>query len=111
MDLASIAPPLPRRYPSCVQLDFAGADTTAMGQSVRSAFPHGTTGQLVRSSREEVSAGLTRLATSPIEEDFFRAGDQMSESHDFSDLDEGYERPTMWRALIDWLRGETTATE
>jgi len=107
MDAASIAPRLTRRYPSRVQLCSDRVDTIAMGQSVRTvAFAHGTTGRLVRPSQEDLATAVSRFAFSPIEEDFFRAGDQMSEPHDFSDLDEGYERPTLWRTLIGWLRGE-----
>jgi len=78
-----------------------------MGHPVRSiVIAQGTTGPIARPSTQEVATAVSRFAFSPIEEDFFRAGDQMSELHDFSDLDEGYERPTLWRTLIGWLRGE-----
>ena len=49
------------------------------------------------------------LAVSPIEEDFFRAGDALGEAHDFSDLDDGYRPTTLWRSIVGWLRGERTA--
>jgi len=78
-----------------------------MGHSVRIAvIAQGTTGPIARPSTLDLAAAVTRFAFSPIEEDFFRAGDQMSEPYDFSDLDEGYQRPTLWRTLVGWLRGE-----
>ncbi len=48
------------------------------------------------------------LALSPLEEDFFRAGDALAlaEVEDFRDLDDDRPQVTMWRALIGWLRGE-----
>jgi hypothetical protein len=49
------------------------------------------------------------LAASPVEEDFFRTGDALCEPHDFSDLDEGHQRMTLWRSIVGWLRGERTA--
>jgi hypothetical protein len=48
------------------------------------------------------------LAVSPIEEAFFAAGDQLSEAHDFSDLDNGRPARTLWRSVVGWLRGERT---
>jgi hypothetical protein len=75
--------------------------------SHRAAPAHRTTGRLVRPTERQVSAAIAVIAYSPIEEDFFRAGDALSEGHhDFSDLDAGYERPTLWRAVVGWLRGE-----
>ena len=64
-----------------------------------------------RPSQIELSAALRMLAVSPVEEDFFRAGDALAacEPHDFSDLDEGHERTTLWRTFVGWLRGERTA--
>lgn len=66
---------------------------------------HRTTGR-IRPSQREISATVGALAFSPIEEDFFRAGDALSEVHDFSDLDEGYRPTTLWRSLVGWLRGD-----
>jgi hypothetical protein len=78
-----------------------------MGHSVRIAIiAQGTTGPIARPSTQDLAAAVSRFAFSPIEEDFFRAGDEMSDVHDFSDLDEGYQRPTLWRTLLGWLRGE-----
>lgn len=69
---------------------------------------HGTTGPIARPSQHDATDTLAMPGLSPLEEEFFRAGDQMSESHDFSDLDAGYQRPSLWRTLIGWLRGERT---
>lgn len=48
------------------------------------------------------------IGCSPLEADFFRTGERLSEPHDFSDLDAGYQRPTIWQAVVSWLRGERT---
>jgi hypothetical protein len=66
----------------------------------------GTTGSLPRSSYEGTAA-LLLLTVSPVEAEFFAAGDQLSEVHDFSDLEDGAPR-TFWRSVVGWLRGERT---
>jgi hypothetical protein len=73
----------------------------------RAVLAHGTTRKLSR-PQLELSAALSMLAVSPVEEDFFRAGDALSEPHDFSDLDDGHRPATIWRSLVGWLRGERT---
>lgn len=70
---------------------------------------HGPTRTVTRPACPELSSALAMLAASPIEEDFFRAGDALSEVPDFSDLDEGHQPMTLWRSLVGWLRGERTA--
>jgi hypothetical protein len=75
----------------------------------RVAPAHGTTRRLPRPSQIELSAALGLLAASPVEEDFFRAGDALSEPHDFSDLDEGHQPMTLWRSFVGWLRRERAA--
>jgi hypothetical protein len=77
-----------------------------MSRSMPSATPvHRTTGRTSRTAVRDVSGVIAVIAASPIEEDFFRAGEALSEIHDFSDLDEGYRPNTIWRALVGWLRG------
>jgi hypothetical protein len=81
-----------------------------MSRSRDRAVPaHGTTRNLPRPSQIELSTALGLLAVSPVEEDFFRAGDALCEAHDFSDLDEGHRPATLWRSIINWIRGERTA--
>jgi len=81
-----------------------------MSRSRDRAVPaHGTTRGTPGPSQIEPSAALGLLAVSSVEEDFFRAGDALSEPHDFSDLDEGHQPMTLWRSLVGWLRGERTA--
>ena len=71
----------------------------------RAASIQRTTGRILR----QLSGAITKFAFSPAEEEFFRTGDTMHEtSADFSDLDEGYRKPTLWRAMLGWLRGERT---
>ena len=45
------------------------------------------------------------IGCSPLEADFFRTGERLAERHDFSDLDAGYQRPSLWRAVVGWVRG------
>jgi hypothetical protein len=75
-------------------------------------FSQGTTGTIARTS-QPLATVLTLLGVSGLEEDFFRTGEAMSsaEPHDFSDLDVGYQRPSLWRTLVGWLRGARTAAE
>ena len=82
-----------------------------MPRSRDRATAQGTTRSVPGTTQTELSTARGMLATSPIEEDFFRTGDALdaSEPHDFSDLDEGYEPNTMWRTFVGWLRGERTA--
>lgn len=72
------------------------------------AVAHGTRAPLRRPSQSELSTALSTLACSPVEEDFFRAGERLSEVDDFSDLDDGLRPATLWRAIVGWLRGERT---
>lgn len=53
-----------------------------------------------RHSHGALSAAVAVVAFSPFEEEFFRAGDEMSETASFGDLDDQYERPSLWRSLI-----------
>jgi hypothetical protein len=100
----------PRRYPVRGQPRARRVDTSGMPRSTRRAVAaQHTTRRLPRTSQSELSSALGLLAVSPIEEDFFRAGDALGEVHDFSDLDEGYQPMTLWRAIVGWLRGERTA--
>lgn len=69
----------------------------------------GTTRNLPRPSQIELSAALGMLAASPVEEDFFRAGEALCEPHDFSDLDDDHPPVTLWRSIVGWIRGERTA--
>jgi hypothetical protein len=86
-----------------------GVELRGMAKSARNVhLAHGTTGKIARAS-QPLATALSLLGFSPIEEDFFRAGDALSEPHDFSDLDDGYRRPSLWRTLVGWLRGERTA--
>jgi hypothetical protein len=61
---------------------------------------------MTRAAPHEVSSAIAMIALSPIEEDFFRAGDALSDQHDFSDLDEGFQPTTLWRVFVEWIRGE-----
>jgi len=61
---------------------------------------------MIRASLREITGAIAVIALTAIEEDFFRVGDAMAESHDFSDLDEGYRPTTLWGAIVGWLRGE-----
>ena len=61
---------------------------------------------MIRSSLREITGAMAVIALTAIEEDFFRAGDALSEPHDFSDLDDGYRPRTLWGAIVGWLRGE-----
>ena len=70
----------------------------------------GTTRTLTRPSQIELSTALGLLAVSPVEEDFFRAGDALSEAAEFSDLDDDYQPNTLWRSIVGWLRGQRTAS-
>ena len=72
----------------------------------------GTTGSIARTS-QPLATVLTLLGVSRLEEDFFRTGEALAsaEPHDFSDLDEGYRRPSLWRSLVGWLRGERAVAE
>lgn len=70
-----------------------------------------TTGQILH----RLTGAIAMLSLSPTEEEFFRAGekphaphDPKHPHHDFSDLDAGFQRPTLWRAVVGWLRGERT---
>ncbi len=45
-------------------------------------------------------AAVAVVAFSPLEEEFFRAGDEMSETACYGDLDDSYQRPSLWRSLI-----------
>jgi len=65
-------------------------------------FAQGTTARIHRA----VTGALAVLKLSPSEEAFFREGEQLAEVPDFSDLDSGRPRPTRWRALVGWFRGE-----
>jgi len=76
----------------------------------RAVLAQGTTRSLPRPSQIELSAALGMLAVSPVEEDFFRAGDALSEANDFSDLDDDYRPNTLWRSIVGWLRGQRTAS-
>ena len=82
-----------------------------MSRSRDRVTAQGTTRSLPRPSQIELTAALGMLAVSPVEEDFFRAGDELDavEPHDFSDLDEGHQPNTMWRTFVGWLRGGRTA--
>ncbi|TMQ02952.1 MAG: hypothetical protein E6J90_26105 [Deltaproteobacteria bacterium] len=67
---------------------------------------HRTTGRIARLSRRELSQAIAVLVLSPAEEDFFRAGEQLADSHgghDFSDLDEGHRPRALWRTFVGWL--------
>ena len=76
-----------------------------MSLSRNRAVPaHGTTRNLPRTTQGDLSA-LGLLAVSPIEEAFFRAGDAISEGQDVAELDDGPPPPTLWRAILSWLRG------
>ena len=79
-----------------------------MARSRRRGPAHRTTGRIPSISHRELATGGTAIELSQIEEEFFRAGDLMSEPFDFSDLDEGYQPTTLWRSLVGWLRGERT---
>jgi hypothetical protein len=70
----------------------------------------GTTRSLPRPSQIELSTAIGLLAASPVEEDFFRAGDALSEAADFSDLDDDDRTNTLWRSIVGWLRGQCTAS-
>jgi hypothetical protein len=81
------------------------ADTMVMPRSNPAASVHRTTGRLLR----QISGAISVFAFSPTEEEFFRTGDAMAEpTGDFRDLDDGYQRPTLWRAMLGWLRGNRT---
>lgn len=44
-------------------------------------------------------------ALTPLEEDFFRAGDELSLLHDLGALDHGYRSTTtLWQSIIGWFR-------
>jgi len=70
----------------------------------------GTTRRLSRTSQIELSTAIGLLAASPVEEDFFRAGDALCEAADFSDLDDDDRTNTLWRSIVGWLRGQRTAS-
>ena len=85
-----------------------------MAKSARSVhFAQGTTGSIARNYSQPLATVLTLLGASRLEEDFFRTGEALAsaEPHDFSDLDEGYQRPSLWRTLVGWLRGERATAE
>lgn len=64
-----------------------------------------TTGRILR----QITGAIAVLALSPAEEAFFREGEQMSEPvGDFSDLDAGHRKPSLWQTMTGWLRGERT---
>jgi len=86
----------------------ARADTAVMARKPRGPV-HRTTGRIPQISHRELAGGRAAVELTEIEEDFFRAGDLMSEPFDFSDLDEGYQPTTLWRSLVGWLRGERTS--
>ena len=56
-----------------------------------------------RHSQGALSAAVAVVAFSPFEEEFFRAGDEMSETASFGELDDHYERRSLWRSLIALL--------
>ena len=56
-----------------------------------------------RHSHGALSAAVAVVSFSPFEEEFFRAGDQMSETASFGELDDSYEKPGLWRSLIALL--------
>jgi hypothetical protein len=65
------------------------------------------TGRIIR----QITGAIAVIAFSPFEEEFFREGDQLAQGTevvDLSDLDHGFQRPTLWRAVVGWLRGERT---
>jgi hypothetical protein len=100
-----------RRYPGGRQQAASRVDTPFMSRSRDRVTAQGTTRSLPRPSQIELTAALRMLAASPVEEDFFRAGDELDagEPHDFSDLDEGHQPNTLWRTFVGWLRGGRTA--
>jgi hypothetical protein len=52
---------------------------------------------------------MVAVGFSPVEEDFFRAGEQLSpEPHDFADLDEGSSQVTFWQSVVGWFRNKRT---
>ena len=51
----------------------------------------------------DAAAAVAVVAFSPLEEEFFRAGDTMSETADFGELADSYERRSLWRSLIGLL--------
>jgi hypothetical protein len=66
-----------------------------------------TTGQFIR----QITGAIAVIAFSPFEEEFFREGEQLAKGTDvvdLSDLDHGVQRPTLWRAVVGWLRGDRT---
>ena len=81
---------------------------SAAGALSAAASLQRTTGRIIR----QISGAIAVIAFSPFEEEFFREGDQLasgsSESHDLSDLDVGFQRPTLWRAVVGWLKGDRT---
>jgi hypothetical protein len=96
----------PQRYPAAIQCAADRVDTSVMSRSRKRAAPvHRTTGRIVQLAHR-ISGAIAVVAFSPLEEDFFRAGDALSEVHDFSDLDEGYRPTSIWGALVGWLRGD-----
>ena len=101
----------PRRYPCAVQQRPRRVDTSGMRRSRDRFVPaQGRTRSLPRPSQIELATAIGLLAVSPVEEDFFRAGDALSESTDFSDLDDDYRPDTLWRSIVGWLRGQRTAS-
>ena len=99
-----------RCYPVGGQQAARQVDTPVMSRSRDRVTAQGTTRSLPRPSQSELSA-IGMLAVSPVEEDFFRAGDELDavEPHDFSDLDEGHAPNTLWRTFVGWLRGGRAA--
>lgn len=75
-----------------------------MARSNPAAALQRTTGRIMR----QVSGAIAVFAFSPDEEEFFRVGDAMAERGDFRDLDDGHRKPSLWRAMVGWLRGERT---
>jgi hypothetical protein len=74
-----------------------------MSRSNPAATLQRTTGRIMRPCSSAI------FAFSPDEEEFFRVGDAMAEaSGDFRDLDADDPKPSLWRAMVDWLRGART---
>jgi hypothetical protein len=83
------------------------ATPSRAGSLSRAAALQRTTGRIIR----QISGAIAVIAFSPFEEEFFREGDQLAtppEAVDLSDLDAGFQRPTLWRAVVGWLKGERT---
>ena len=94
------------RYPVGCQQVATRADTVLMSRNRVATFQRNT-GRIIR----QISGAIAVIAFSPFEEEFFREGDQLAQGTDvvdLSDLDHGFQRPTLWRAVVGWLRGERT---